>query len=161
MHDDFDRFVSLLDPVALIVTATAGGERSGCLVGFHSQCSIEPPLLAVWLSRVNHTYRVAAGASHLGVHVLGERDRDLAELFGGTTGDEVDKFSRCAWHAGPHGVPLLDGCVHRGVFDVIERHDVGGDHELYVLAPTALDGGPDESVLRVSSIDVTPGHPVS
>ena len=34
---------------------------------------------------------------------------DLAELFGGETGDEVDKFARTAWRD-VHGVPILDRC---------------------------------------------------
>jgi flavin reductase (DIM6/NTAB) family NADH-FMN oxidoreductase RutF len=52
----------------VIVTAAANGERSGCLVGFHSQCSIEPLRWAVWISRVNHTWPVARAARVLGVH---------------------------------------------------------------------------------------------
>jgi hypothetical protein len=28
-------------------------------------------------------------------------DGELAELFGGETGDEVDKFDRCEWRPGP------------------------------------------------------------
>lgn len=159
MNDVFDRFVAPLNPATLIITVAANGERSGCLVGFQSQCSIDPPLLAVWLSQLNHTYRVAAEATHVGVHVLGEDDRQLAELFGGETGDEIDKFSRCEWSPGAFDVPLLDGCARRGVLSVSERHDVGGDHTLYVLTPVDLVGDGDAPALRVDSIDVTPGHP--
>ena len=35
------------------------------------------------------------------VHFVPEEAEDLAELFGGETGDEVDKFERCAWRPGP------------------------------------------------------------
>ena len=45
----------------------------------------------------------------LAVHWLADDDRGLAELFGGETGDEVDKFERCPWQAGPAGVPVLEG----------------------------------------------------
>ena len=47
--------------------------------------------------------------------VPARRAATLAELFGGETGDEVDKFARCAWHEGPEGVPMLDGCANRFV----------------------------------------------
>ncbi|HEX8931084.1 MAG TPA: flavin reductase, partial [Actinomycetota bacterium] len=38
-----DRLVDRLDYPMLIVTAETDGERAGCLVGFATQCSIEPP----------------------------------------------------------------------------------------------------------------------
>src|SRR5215467_12421657 len=93
-----------------VVTASAGGERAGCLVGFGTQTSIHPPRFLVGISRKNHTLRVANDAQLLAVHVLSDdpQERRLAELFGGQTGDETDKFELCTWHEGPGGVPLLD-----------------------------------------------------
>ena len=61
MPDDLDhRFADLmtsLDHPMAIVTTASGEVRSGCLVGFHSQCGIDPPRYAIWLSKGNHTYR--------------------------------------------------------------------------------------------------------
>ena len=54
-----------------------------------------------------------------------EEAEDLVELFGGETGDEIDKFERCAWRPGPGGTPLLDGCPNRFVGRVLERHGRG------------------------------------
>ena len=110
-------------------------------------------------------YGMAARASHLGVHVLGDEDRALAELFGSTTGDEIDKFERCRWTPGAFGVPLLDDCRRRGIFEVTARHDVGGDHDLFVLTPIDITvditaGGADDTALRVGALDIEPGHPV-
>lgn len=161
MRDVFDRLVAPLDPALVVVTVAVGDERSGCLVGFQSQCSIEPPLLAVWLSHANHTYGLATRATHLGVHVLGDEQRDLAELFGGSTGDTVDKFERCAWSTGANGVPLLDDCARRGIFEIVARRDAGGDHDLFVVAPVDVEA--DESdlgPLRVDDLHIEPGHPV-
>src|SRR5438128_2042182 len=103
MSDEFQRLVATLDYPMFVVTCASpdGVERSGCLVGFTSQCSIPPPRFMVWISVKNHTFEVARRATHLGVHVLPADDpAGLAELFGGETGDEVDKFERCAWHEG-------------------------------------------------------------
>src|SRR4051812_29301909 len=97
----------------VIVTAAADGDRSGCLVGFHTQCSIHPAQWAVWLSKVNHTHGVAAAAQWLAVHFPSADDRDVAELFGEETGDDVDKFAGCEWSAGPDGVPVLDRIPNR------------------------------------------------
>jgi flavin reductase (DIM6/NTAB) family NADH-FMN oxidoreductase RutF len=67
----------------LIVTAEAGGERAGCLVGFATQCSIDPTRFLLCLSRRNHTFRVATRAAALVAHALGPEDRALAALWGG------------------------------------------------------------------------------
>ena len=71
------------------MTAGGGDERDGCLVGFTTQCSIDPPLFLVCISVKNRTHRIAEGADHLVVHVVPEERRDLAELFGGETADET------------------------------------------------------------------------
>src|SRR5206468_3781620 len=106
--DRFSRYTSILDYPMFVVTAVDAntGARSGCLVGFVTQCSLDPMRFLVCLSRANHTYGVARGAPVLAVHALGPEHRDLATLFGTRTGDEIDKFTRCAWHPGPAGVPL-------------------------------------------------------
>jgi alkanesulfonate monooxygenase SsuD/methylene tetrahydromethanopterin reductase-like flavin-dependent oxidoreductase (luciferase family) len=106
----FEAIVADLDGPAYVVTTAAGAERDGCLVGFALQCSIKPPRFAVWLSKENRTYRIAQSAATLVVHLLRQGDQDLAHLFGGETGDEVDKFEDVEWHPGPNGSPVLARC---------------------------------------------------
>ena len=89
----FDSLVGDLDYPMFIVTATAGDDRAGCLIGFATQTSIDPQRFLVCLSRRNRTYRVARRTDLLGVHFVPSEAADLAELFGGATGDEVDKFA--------------------------------------------------------------------
>jgi flavin reductase (DIM6/NTAB) family NADH-FMN oxidoreductase RutF len=157
--DDLDAFVAGLDYPMFVVTATAGGERSGCLVGFATQCSIDPFRLLVCLSKNNHTYRVAESAPVLAVHRLDARQEELAALFGGSTGDDVDKFARCAWRPGPHGVPLLTDCPAWVVGDVLTRVDLG-DHVGFHLAPTEVTATPDGQPLSFAQVrHLTPGHP--
>ena len=124
----------------VVVTATSAGERAGCLVGFATQCSIHPPRYAVWISRKNHTFPVADAAEVLAVHFLGRDQLELAELFGGATGDEVDKFAHCRWEAGPGGVPLLRDCARRFVGRVLERFPTE-DHVGFLLQPTRVESG--------------------
>jgi flavin reductase (DIM6/NTAB) family NADH-FMN oxidoreductase RutF len=156
-----DKVTSELDYPMLIVTAAARGERAGCLVGFHTQCSIDPLRWAVWLSKANQTYRVALDATTLGVHFPSTADNDLAALFGSETGDEVDKFARCAWHDGPHGVPLLDQCRNRFVGRVLDTIDDGGDHVCFVLDPLESweHEHPFTPLMFQSVRDLDPGHP--
>ena len=133
------RFVGRLDYPMFVVTtvATDDGERSGCLVGFATQCSIHPPRWTVWLSVVNHTCAVARRAELLAVHALSAANRDLAELFGGESGDQIDKFSRCGWSAGPGGVPVLDGVPGWFVGRIATELPATGDHAGFLVDPVA------------------------
>jgi flavin reductase (DIM6/NTAB) family NADH-FMN oxidoreductase RutF len=156
--EEFDRFVDVLDYPMFVVTTTDGTDRSGCLVGFATQASIDPPRLLVCLSDKNHSYRVAREADLLAVHVLAEEQRDLAELFGEETGDEVDKFTRCAWHPGPGGVPVLDDCPSYVVGRILDHWPLG-DHEGFLLEP--IDTGPEAHTRPITLGDVDdlePGH---
>lgn len=159
---EFDRFTEALDYPMFVVTTTDGQERSGCLVGFTTQTGIDPPRFLVCLSDKNHTMRVATRAEVLGVHLLGEDQHELAELFGAETSDEVDKFERCSWAAGPSGVPLLDECPRRVVGRILE-HVPLGDHVGFLLEPIEVDAGldaaDDAEVLTLRDVsDVEPGH---
>jgi len=159
---DGDVFTDRLDPDLCVVTAVAGGERAGCLVGFASQCSISPPRFVVWLSKENRTLRVAERADRLAVHLLTRRQRALAELFGGRTGDDgVDKFAHVRSTDLRDGAVVLDDAAAWFVGRVVSRTD-GGDHVGFVLDPLAFGGtgAPGEPSLRLSdALTIRPGHP--
>jgi flavin reductase (DIM6/NTAB) family NADH-FMN oxidoreductase RutF len=154
----FEDLVAHLDYPMLIVTAAADGERAGCLVGFATQCSLEPLRFLVCISRVNHTFSVAARSEHLAVHVLDRADHDLSLLFGEQTGDEVDKFAQCAWTQ-RRGVPVLDGPKAWFVGRVLDRVPLG-DHVGYVLEPVEAAGPGELDLLTFQQVkDMEPGHP--
>jgi flavin reductase (DIM6/NTAB) family NADH-FMN oxidoreductase RutF len=157
--DEFPRLMAQLDYPMLIVTAAAGEERAGCLVGFASQVSIDPPRFLVGLSVNNRTYRVAnAGADVLAVHFVPEQAEDLAELFGGETDDEVDKFARCQWRDGPGGAPVLSQLEDWFAGRVLDRIPLG-DHCGFLLEPIegeAHRSGAPLTFRRAKRIE--PGH---
>jgi len=153
----FNALVGHLEYPMFVVTARAGDEPLGCLVGFATQTSIDPQRFLVCLSHANRTYRVGGDAEHLGVHCVPADAPDLAELFGGLTGDEVDKFARVAWHEGPGGVPILDRCRNWFVGRVVARVPAG-DHEAYLLEPIAAAAGEQEDFTFHMAKRITPGH---
>ncbi len=156
-----DAFASGLDTPMFVVTTVRWdtGERAGCLVGFASQCSIDPPRFAVYVSRSNHTHRVALAADLVAVHGLSAAQRDLAELFGTRTGDEIDKFGRCRWLPGPGGVPLLPDCPRWFVGRILDRAP-WGDHTGFLLEPVSAAGEPSPAPLMYSAVaDLRAGHP--
>jgi flavin reductase (DIM6/NTAB) family NADH-FMN oxidoreductase RutF len=157
-REAFDRLVNRLDYPMLIVTAEAGGERAGCLVGFATQCSIHPPRFLLCLSRANHTFRVAARSGTLVAHVLGPEHRGLASLFGERTGDAVDKFAHCRWRPGPGG-PVLEACQHWFAGRVLDRFEVG-DHAAFLVEPIAAAAGRIDGQLSFQDVRrLRPGHP--
>jgi flavin reductase (DIM6/NTAB) family NADH-FMN oxidoreductase RutF len=154
----FQKLVAQLDYPMFIATVAAGEQRAGCLVGFATQCSIHPPRFLAGISEKNHTYRVARGAGALAIHLVPDTATELAELFGGETGDEVDKFERCSWRAGPGGIPLLDDCPSRFVGRILERIDFG-DHTGMVLEPFLAEVEQQEGQLNFHGAKrIDPGH---
>jgi flavin reductase (DIM6/NTAB) family NADH-FMN oxidoreductase RutF len=143
-----------------VVTTKAGDELAGCLVGFATQVSIDPRRFLIGLSEANRTFRVAQHAQRLAVHVLDADDEALAGLFGGETGDDVDKFARCRWRPGPDGVPLLDDAAAWFSGRILGRYPVG-DHVGFLIEPDAADASEDEVRLltfaQVRHLDA--GHP--
>ena len=156
--ETFDAIVGDLEYPMFIVTTRAEGEPLGCLVGFATQMSIDPPRFAVCLSHNNRTYRRGRDAPWLAVHCVPADAGELAELFGGETADEVDKFARCDWRDGPHGMPLLDECESWFVGRVLTRLDAG-DHDAFLLEPVAAHADPDEHEFTFHRARrIEPGH---
>ena len=162
MTDPEDALAELLgdtDGPMWILTVSTGDERSGCLIGFATQVSIDPARFLACVSKVNHTFGLAARAEHLAVHVAPtDDDGELARLFGEETGDEVDKFDRCRWHEGPEGQPVLDGCPGWFVGHVVARHDLG-DHVGLVLEPVAVQGRVEDHMTLDEAKELDAGHP--
>lgn len=154
----FRRITLAHDPEMHIVTTAAGGRRAGCLVGFATQASIDPPRMLIGLSVTNHTHTVAADATAMAIHCPPAGARGLATLFGTETGDDTDKFARCEWRVGPRGVPLLAGCPTWMVGDIVARLPLG-DHTGVLCHIVAAHDGGDGPWLRFAEVrDLPPGH---
>ena len=157
MATPFERLVATLDYPLYVVTTAFENQPSGCLIGFATQCSIHPPRFLACISKKNHTLLLADQAAHVAVHIVEEKDKHIAELFGGETGDEVDKFARVSWHPA-HGVPILDACQRWFVGSVLQQIDLG-DHVGFLLEP--IDTGQSatsEQLTFQQARDIEPGH---
>jgi flavin reductase (DIM6/NTAB) family NADH-FMN oxidoreductase RutF len=156
----FETLVRSIDsPMLVVTTRGATGETSGCLVGFATQCSIDPAHFLVCLSRKNHTFEVAKRADVLVVHVLRDDEKDLARHFGEETGDDVDKFATVDWSPGPGRVPVLGG-VDWFAGRIQQRFDCG-DHVAHLLAvlPDGRAANAEADQLDSSDAqDIVAGH---
>ena len=140
-----------------IATVAADGERAGCLIGFATQASIDPSRFLVCLSHKNRTFREGRDAAALGVHAVPADADDLAQLFGGETQDEIDKFARTAWHEGPEGVPILERCANWFAGRVLGRWDLG-DHDAFLLEPVDGSSAPEREFTFHRAKRIDPGH---
>lgn len=149
----FDDLMSTLDPVMVVVTTAMGEEQAGCLVGFHAQSSIEPGRYAVWLSKANHTARVALQADALAVHFLAHDQRHLAVHFGTVSGDDVDKFAGLEVDLVEGALPLLRECTNRFWGHTSTVLDQGGDHICVVIEPADATCQEGFRSLRLSQVE--------
>jgi flavin reductase (DIM6/NTAB) family NADH-FMN oxidoreductase RutF len=158
--DAFDRIVSNLEYPMFVVSAAADGDADACLVGFTSQCSIEPPRFAVFLSKANHTYDVALGAEVLVVHRLRADQHEIAEHFGGTSAyDDPRKLSQCEWTPGPGGAPVIAGCDWFA--GRVLQHVDSGDHVLFHLEPIDGEVAAIDQLSSQEAFDIEAGRPAS
>ncbi len=157
MTSEFARLVAALDYPLYVVTTAVSNEPTGCLIGFASQCSIHPPRFLACISKQNHTFQLAKRAAVFAVHVMDDDSKAIAELFGGETGDEVDKFAQVRWHY-VDGVPILDACPRWFTGSVLEQIDLG-DHVGHLLEPLRVESGPTaEQLTYQQARDIKPGH---
>jgi len=160
MSDDpFDTLMASTDPPLIVVTTVAEDERAGCLVGFHAQSSIDPQHYCVWLSKANHTYRVALRAEDFAVHFLTADDLPIAQRFGTLSGEDTDKFAGLDVDVDEHGVPLLTACPNRISLERIAMLDDGSDHVCLTTRVSPAQTTGSFTPLRVSSATrLVPGH---
>jgi flavin reductase (DIM6/NTAB) family NADH-FMN oxidoreductase RutF len=158
VQETFIRITTGLDYPMLVVTARGDTGPAGCLVGFSTQTSVHPARYLVCLSDKNRTQRVASATDVLAVHFLNADAQALARMFGEETTDEDDTFSRCRWHPGPSGVPILSDCARWFAGRIVDRQPLG-DHVGFLLQPIAAQYEEADPGLFFQQVkDLDPGH---
>ncbi|MFZ0249876.1 MAG: flavin reductase family protein [Acidimicrobiales bacterium] len=158
--DDLAPFFDLIDyPYYVVTVRSPEADMSGCLAGFVTQCSIDPPNFIVCISKVNHTFGVAAHAEGMGLHLLGRHQAELARLFGEETGDLVDKFASVDWRLGSTGAPLLVEAAVSMEGQILGHFSVG-DHEAFLMRAIRATGSDHSGLLTFRNAPpIHPGHP--
>jgi flavin reductase (DIM6/NTAB) family NADH-FMN oxidoreductase RutF len=152
-------FSGAVDQPLYVVTAAAGGARSGCLAGFVTQASMTPTRYVVCLSKVNRTFRIAERSQAVAVHLLGAEQHEMASLFGEVTGDTTDKFASIQCSDGATGSPLIADCAAFMEGRILRRMS-GGDHEVFLVSVDNEGDGPRSGQFTMrQAADLEPGHP--
>jgi flavin reductase (DIM6/NTAB) family NADH-FMN oxidoreductase RutF len=118
-----------------VAVITAHGERP---VGFTAtslaSVSVTPALLSFGIGLAASSWPVIARADHVGVHVLGEHQHELATTFARSGADRFAAPTR--WRSGPEGVPVLQDVAAWLVCRVVARVPAG-DHRIILAEPLA------------------------
>jgi len=108
--DEFRSGMRHLAAGVCIVTAAAGGERSGFTATAVCSVSAEPPTLLVCAHRDNGSYDAIRASGHFAIQVLAEDDRALASRFAGPVVGDA-RFQRGRWHSLDTGAPVLESAL--------------------------------------------------
>jgi len=101
-----------------VVTTREGDKARGLAVNSYATVSLDPPLIMVCIQRTSSTYPALHAATHLGVNILANDQRDVVSVF---SSKAEDKFATIGWHEGPHGSPLIDGSAAMLEAEIRER----------------------------------------
>jgi flavin reductase (DIM6/NTAB) family NADH-FMN oxidoreductase RutF len=126
-----------------VVTAP-GTPPAGFTATSFTSVSLAPPLVSFCLDRSSSSWPAVAVAEHVGVHLLTQRQQDLARTFA-TSG--IDRFAPpTRWRSGPHGVPVLDGTLAWLVCRIVDRV-AAGDHTVVLAEPLLAQPDSQDSPL--------------
>ncbi|MFI7385398.1 flavin reductase family protein [Streptomyces sp. NPDC049813] len=140
---DLLRSVFRRHAAGVAVITAAGDAPVGFTATSLTSVSAEPPVVSFGIGLAASSWPTVAEAGHVGVHILGEHQADLAGTFARSGADRFAAPTR--WHEGPEGVPVLDGVLAWLVCKVIARVPAG-DHRIVlaeaVCGDPAGDGRP-------------------
>ncbi|MFI9757148.1 flavin reductase family protein [Streptomyces sp. NPDC051963] len=113
-----------------VITALGDSGPAGFTATSLTSVSAQPPLVSFGIGTGASSWPAIAGAEHVGVHILGEHQRELAATFARSGADRFGAST--TWREGPEGVPVLDDVLAWLVCRVHARVPAG-DHRI-VLA---------------------------
>ncbi|AZS70666.1 flavin reductase [Streptomyces lydicus] len=129
-----------------VAVITAPGARpAGFTATSLTSVAADPPLLSFGVGTGSSSWPAVSEAEHIGVHILGEHQQELAATFARSGADRFGPAT--SWYTGPEGVPLLDGVLAWMVCKVVARVPAG-DHCLVLAQPVVGDpAGPGRPLL--------------
>jgi len=124
-QDVLDRF-----PYGIyLVTISVPEGHNGMIASWVTQCSHEPPLVALAIRENRLSHGQILETKKFCVNVLPREAAGMIKQF--KIADWTNKFSACPYSLSNAGLPVLDECI--GYLDcVLERTINTGDHTLFI-----------------------------
>ncbi len=127
--------------VAVATVLDSKSVPHGLTVSSFTSVSLDPPLILICLGHAVTCIEAFRAASHFGINVLSEAQRDISDRF---ARKGHDRFNGTPWVGGQTGVPLLPEALAHMECAVHERF-VSGDHDIFVgrmVRAEVADGDP-------------------
>jgi len=115
-----------------VVTTLDGEQPAGITVNALSSVSLEPALVMVALDRRRFITPMVRRFGRYAVNILGADQQLLSDCFAhAPVSPGREEFCGAAWHAGPTGLPLIDGAIETLACTTVETFSAG-DHDLFI-----------------------------
>ncbi|GLI29066.1 flavin-dependent reductase [Agromyces rhizosphaerae] len=125
--------------VAIVTVLEPDGAPAAFTATSVASLAAVPPMATFNMARSASAWPAVASATHLVLHMLGARNRALAERMAGPRGS---RFDGVGWRPGPGGAPVLDGVTAWMGGRILERFEV---HESAIVALRVDEGALGEA----------------
>ena len=156
--DDLSAFKLAFRRHAAGVAVVTGRTPEGSPVGFTAtslaSLAAVPPLATFNMARISTAWPAVEHTDHVLIHLLGARNRGLADRL---SGPHDDRFDGDHWSPGPLGLPLLRDVPAWMLGGIVERVPV---HDNAVVVVRIEDGGlgaEDDALLYHERTYMAPG----
>lgn len=146
---------------ATMVTSHWGGKDNVMAAAWHSALSRQPPIYMVAISPKRFSHRLISESGEFVVNFVPYDARELVAVVGGCSGEQEDKFDRCALARLPARkvrAPVLEIAYAAYECRVVGRHPAG-DHDLFMGEILAVHYAPPV-YSPAKTIDVAQVKPV-
>ncbi|MET0976536.1 MAG: flavin reductase family protein [Leifsonia sp.] len=144
--------------VAVITATGVDGSPVGFTATSLASLSAVPPLATFNMARSASSWPAIAETDRLVIHMLGRRNRALAQKF---SGPAAERFTGDHWRPGPHGLPVLDDVTAWMQGRIIERILVHNSAVVVVQIESGALGAIDAPLLYHERFYHAPGDVLS
>lgn len=130
--------------VAGITTLAPDGRPAGFTATSLASLAAVPPLVTFNMARASSAWPAMTVGNRVAIHMLGPRSLHHAQRM---AADHDVRFAGEHWHAGPYGVPILDGVTAWMLGRIIEVHPVHDNAVVVVEIETGELGDEDDALL--------------
>ena len=114
-----------------VITTAHDGLLHGMTANAITSVSLNPLLLLVCIDHEAHAYQQVLQSGRFGVNILSEGQEELSKRFAAKAEPEHGQLRGAAFQFGPHGTPVLDGCLAYLECEVSDSCE-GGDHTIFI-----------------------------
>lgn len=146
--DDISAFKLAFRRLAAGVSVVTLREPDGTPRGFTAtsvaSLAAVPPLATFNMARVSSAWKAVEETDHLLIHLLGARNRDVAQIM---AGDHDRRFDGAHWAPGPLDLPLISDVPSWMLARIVARHHVAENAVVVVQIEDGGLGAEDEALV--------------